>query len=124
MKRRPSGRSEFRARLDQERRDRAGNQERGRDRGKDQLVSLRAVVNRAGDKGAEDGAPGIKKIHVAADCAEGFGVEEVAHRGPEDRYRCVERVCSKNANITPLRTIRTCGYVALFASSLSLAQNG
>lgn len=88
--RRPSDRSEFRPRLDQERRHRGGNQERDRDAGKDQLVALRAVVNRAGDEGAEDGAPGVEEIHVAADRAEGFAAEEVAHRGPEDRYRCVE----------------------------------
>ena len=88
--RRPGDRSEFRRRLDQERRHRGGNQERDGDAGKDQLVALRAVVNRAGDEGAEDGAPGVEKIHIAADCAEGFAAEEVAHRGPEDRYRCVE----------------------------------
>ena len=88
--RRPSGRSEFRPRLDQERRHRGGNQERDRDDGKDQLVALRAVVNRAGYERAEDRSPGVEEIHVAADRAEGFPAEEVAHRGPEDRYRCVE----------------------------------
>ena len=88
--RRPSDRSEFRPRLDQERRHRGGNQERDRDAGKDQLVALCAVVDRAGDERAEDGAPGVEEIHVAADRAEGFAAEEVAHRGPEDRDRCVE----------------------------------
>ena len=76
----PSGRFKLRPRLDQERRHRGGNQERDGDAGEDQLVALRAVVDRAGDKGAEDGAPGVEEIHVAADHAEGFAAEEISHR--------------------------------------------
>src|SRR6267142_6890625 len=82
--------SEFRPRLDQERRHRGGNQERDRDAGKDQLVALRAVVDRAGDEGAEDRTPGVEEIHVAADRAEGFAAEKIAYRGPENRDRGVE----------------------------------
>ena len=50
MDRRPSDRSEFRPRLDQERRHRGGNQERDRDAEKNQLIALRPVVDGASDE--------------------------------------------------------------------------
>ena len=108
---RPSGRSEFRPRLDQERRHRGGNQERDRDAGKDQLVALRAVVNRAGGEGAENGAPGVEEVHVAADRAERFAAEEVSHRSPEYRDRrvqhCVETGKKTTAPRELLQSIRS-----------------
>lgn len=51
---------------------------------------MRAVVDGAGDEGAEDRAPGVEEIHVAADRAEGSAAEEIAHRGPKDRHRRIE----------------------------------
>jgi hypothetical protein len=56
-----SGRSEFRPGLDQKRRHRGGNQQGDRDAEKDHLIAFRAVVDRAGDEGAEDRAPGVEE---------------------------------------------------------------
>jgi hypothetical protein len=39
------------------------------------LIALCAVVDGAGEKRAEDRAPGVEEIHIAADRAEGFAFE-------------------------------------------------
>jgi hypothetical protein len=82
--------SKFRPRFDQERRHGGGDDERYRDPGEDEGVALGLIVNRAGDEGSQDGAPGVEEIHVAADRAEGFAAEEVSHRSPKNRDRGVE----------------------------------
>jgi len=77
MHRHPSGRFEIRPRLDQERGHRGGDQQCDRDSRKNHLIALRAVVGGAGDERAEDRAPDIEEIHVAADRAEGFAVRKI-----------------------------------------------
>ena len=80
----PSGLFEIRPRLDQERRHCRGDQQGHGDAGKNHLVALRAVVDGAGEEGAEDRAPGVEEIHVAADRAERSASEEVADGCPKD----------------------------------------
>ena len=82
--------SKFRPRLDQERRHSGGDQHCDRDSRKSHLIASGVVVDRAGEKRAEDRAPGVKEVHIAADGAERFTPEEVAHGCPINRDRRVE----------------------------------
>jgi hypothetical protein len=43
-----------------------------------QGVALGLIVDCTGDEGAEDGAPGVEQIYVAADRAKGLAAEEIA----------------------------------------------
>ena len=57
----------------------------------DKRVAFSAIVDDAGGVGTEDRAPGVEKIHIAADRAEGFAAEEVSDGCPKYRYRPIMR---------------------------------
>ena len=80
MDRRPRGRFEIRPRFDQKRGHGGGDQQCDGDSRKDHLIALRAVVDGAGDERAEDRAPRVEEVHVAADWPKGL-----CHSASENR---------------------------------------
>jgi len=64
--------------LDQQCGQSCGDEQRDGDGAEHEGVAFGSIVDGAGGVGAEDGAPGVEEIHVAADRAEGFAAEEVA----------------------------------------------